>query len=68
LWGRDNGGRFATIGRSAAATVRGTRWLTEDTCAGTRVSVDQGAVVVRPTGKGRAVTVRAHHSRLVRAT
>jgi hypothetical protein len=68
LWGRDHGGRFVTIGRSAAATVRGTRWLTEDTCAGTRVSVDAGAVVVRPTHKGRAVTVRAHHSHLVRAT
>jgi hypothetical protein len=67
LWGRDHGGRFVTIGRSAAATVRGTRWLTEDTCAGTRVSVDQGAVVVRPNGKGRAVVVRAHHSHLVRS-
>jgi hypothetical protein len=67
LWGRDKGGRFATIGRSASATVRGTRWLTEDTCAGTRVTVAEGAVAVQPRRAGRAVTVRAGHSRLVRA-
>lgn len=67
LWGRDNGGRFSTIGRSASATVRGTRWLTEDTCAGTRVTVAEGAVSVRPRRGGHAVTVRAGHSRLVRA-
>jgi hypothetical protein len=67
LWGRDNGGRFQTVGRSASATVRGTRWLTEDSCAGTRVTVAQGAVTVRPRHGGRAVTVRAGHSRLVRA-
>ena len=67
LWGRDKGGHFSTIGRSASATVRGTRWLTADTCAGTRVTVSQGAVTVRPRHGGRAVTVRAGHSHLVRA-
>jgi hypothetical protein len=30
----DGNGSFRTRGRHAAATVRGTKWLTEDTCAG----------------------------------
>ena len=41
LWG-DGKGKFRTKGRYAAATVRGTRWLTQDTCAGTLVRVTQG--------------------------
>jgi hypothetical protein len=66
LWGRDQGGRFQTVGRAAAATVRGTRWLTRDTCEGTRVTVAQGAVVVRARGGGRSVVVSAGHSYLAR--
>ena len=31
LWG-DGKGKFRTKGRYAAATVRGTRWLVQDTC------------------------------------
>ena len=34
LWG-DGKGSFRTSGRYSAATVRGTRWLTEDRCDGT---------------------------------
>jgi hypothetical protein len=34
LWGRDRNGRFRTHGNDSVASVRGTRWLTEDTCAG----------------------------------
>ena len=36
LWSKDSHGRFVTRGRSAVATVRGTLWLTQETCAGTR--------------------------------
>ena len=67
LWGRDNGGRFQTRGKTAAATVRGTRWLTEDTCEGTRVQVAQGAVTVRDLVRRRDVLVRAGRSYLARA-
>ena len=42
VWGQDSGGRFQTHGQSSVATVRGTRWLTEDTCTGTRVRVARG--------------------------
>ena len=31
-------GRFRTRGRNSSATVRGTQWLTEDNCNGTKVS------------------------------
>ena len=60
LWGRDKGGKFKTHGRDSTASVRGTRWLTEDTCAGTTVRVLAGAVAVTPThGRGKTVVVRA---------
>ena len=63
--GQDSGGRFQTHGKNSVATVRGTRWSTEDTCTGTRVRVTQGAVAVKPAGK-RAVLVRAGHSSFTR--
>ena len=66
LWGQDKGGRFTTIGHGASATVRGTRWLTQDTCEGTRVTVTQGAVDVWDRGRHRRVHVRAGHSYLAR--
>jgi hypothetical protein len=46
LWGQDRGGRFRTHGASSVATVRGTHWLTEDTCAGTLTKVAEGVVSV----------------------
>ena len=46
LWG-DGHGRFRTKGRRAAATVRGTKWLTEDRCDSTKITVKRGTVVVR---------------------
>lgn len=67
LWGRDHHGRFATSGRFASAEVRGTVWLTQDRCDGTRIAVRQGAVLVRDTARHRTVVVRAGHSYLVRA-
>ena len=67
LWGRDHGGRFRTVGRQSQATVRGTRWLTEDRCEGTLTRVRSGAVAVRDRGRHRTVIVRAGHSYLARA-
>ena len=40
-------GRYRTRGRHSAATVRGTRWVTEDRCDGTLTKVQRGTVVVR---------------------
>jgi hypothetical protein len=67
LWGRDSGGRFRTHGKDSVAAVRGTRWLTEDSCAGTRTRVTEGEVSVRDLHRKRSVTVRAGHSYLARA-
>jgi hypothetical protein len=65
LWGRDDGGRFQTRGRGSVATVRGTRWLTEDFCDGTRTTVTSGAVAVRSRRTGRTTLVHAGHHRFV---
>jgi hypothetical protein len=66
LWGRDRNGRFRTHGNDSVASVRGTRWLTEDTCAGTRTRVTEGSVAVRDLHRKRTVVVRAGHSYLSR--
>jgi uncharacterized repeat protein (TIGR01451 family)/CSLREA domain-containing protein len=60
-------GRFRTRGRNSHATVRGTKWLTKDTCAGTLTVVRQGSVRVRDLRKRRTVTVRAGRRYLARA-
>jgi hypothetical protein len=62
----DGKGSFRTRGRHAAATVRGTRWLTQDTCAGTLVRVSRGSVSVRDFTRKRTVTVRRGKSYLAR--
>jgi streptogramin lyase len=67
LWGRDRGGRFRTYGRHSQATVRGTRWLTKDTCDGTLTVVRRGAVMVRDLARHRNVLVRAGHRYFARA-
>ncbi|HTZ88579.1 MAG TPA: choice-of-anchor L domain-containing protein [Solirubrobacteraceae bacterium] len=64
LWGEAKGD-FRTEGRYASATVRGTRWLTEDTCAGTIVRVARGIVSVHNVPQDRNVLVRAPHALLV---
>jgi hypothetical protein len=46
LWG-DGKGAFRTSGKYSAATVRGTKWLVEDSCAGTLTRVATGVVAVR---------------------
>jgi hypothetical protein len=40
-------GRFRTRGRNSSATVRGTKWVTEDTCAGTRTLDREGEVLAK---------------------
>jgi hypothetical protein len=62
LWGSDHHGSFRTRGSSAAAEVRGTVWLTQDTCAGTGVRVKHGAVAVRDFARRRTVVLRAGQS------
>jgi hypothetical protein len=58
LWG-DGSGRFRTNGNYSAATVRGTRWLTQDTCDSTLTRVVRGVVAVRDKVKRKTVIVRA---------
>jgi hypothetical protein len=50
-------GNFRTRGKRASAIVRGTYWLTEETTAGTRVSVRRGLVAVRDFVRKRTVLV-----------
>ncbi len=66
LWGSDDRGRFQTRGRGSVATVRGTRWLTQDTCAGTLTRVVAGAVAVRDLRGGRTTVVTRGHQHLAR--
>jgi hypothetical protein len=67
LWGSDKNGKFRTHGRHSVATVRGTKWVTTETCAGTRTTVTEGAVSVRDKHRRTSVLVRAGHSYLARA-
>lgn len=67
LWG-DAHGDYQTGGRYASATVGGTRWLTEDSCAGTRVKVARGVVGVSDHRSHRDVIVTAGHSYLARSS
>lgn len=66
LWGKGRG-RFRTRGRRAAGTVRGTTWLTQDTCTSTTIRVREGVVAVRDFVRRRTVTVRAGRSYTARA-
>ena len=66
LW-VDGKGAFRTKGRYSAATIRGTRWLTDDRCDGTLTRVTQGAVGVRDLVKRKTVVVRARGRYLARA-
>ena len=66
VWGRGKG-RFTTRGRYSSATVRGTRWLTQDQCNGTLTRVVRGIVRVRDFRLRKNVLVRAGHSYLSKA-
>jgi hypothetical protein len=66
LWGSDDHGKYRTHGQNSVATVRGTVWVTIETCAGTWTRVSKGAVSVHNLHTDRTVTVRAGHSYLAR--
>jgi hypothetical protein len=66
LWSNARG-RFRTVGRSSAATVRGTIWLTQDRCDGTLTRVRRGRVVVRDFRARRTITLTAGEQYLARA-
>ena len=55
-------GQVPHQGKYSAATVRGTKWLVEDSCAGTLTKVDQGVVQVHDNVTRKNVTVRAKKS------
>ncbi len=57
LWGSGKG-NFRTAGHYSAATVRGTRWLVQDTCTTTLTKVTQGVVEVRDNVRRKTVLVR----------
>jgi len=57
LWGEGKGA-FRTSGKYSAATVRGTRWYVEDSCAGTLTKVTQGVVTVDDFAAHRRLTLR----------
>jgi hypothetical protein len=61
LWGNAQG-RFRTRGRNSAATVRGTLWLTKDSCNSTTTVVREGTVVVRDFARRKNVTVKKGRS------
>jgi hypothetical protein len=65
LWG-SGAGHYITRGRYAAAVVRGTVWLTQDTCSGTLVRVQSGTVSVLDNVRHRTFTVHAGQSYLAK--
>jgi hypothetical protein len=65
LWG-DGKGSFRTTGKYSSATVRGTKWLVQDTCAGTLTRVVRGTVTVRDNVKHKTIIVKAGKSYLAR--
>jgi hypothetical protein len=65
LWG-DGKGAFRTSGKYSSATVRGTKWLVQDSCAGTLTRVVRGSVKVRDNVRHKTVTVAAGKSYLAR--
>ena len=67
LHASDRRGRFRTVGKYSAATVRGTVWDTTDRCDGTLTTVRQGTVVVHDDTRNVDVVVHAGHSYLALA-
>jgi Mg-chelatase subunit ChlD len=64
VWGNAKGS-FRTKGKYAAATVRGTLWLTTDYCEGTNVRVVRGKLDVFDRVKRKHTLVAAGHSLFV---
>jgi hypothetical protein len=65
LWGEGTGS-FRTRGQYSAATIRGTKWLVQDSCSGTLTKVATGVVSVRDDVKRRTVLVKAGGSYLAK--
>lgn len=65
LWG-DGKGRFRTRGRYGAATVRGTKWLVEDLCEGTKITVARGVVDGTDLVRNTTRQVKAGQNVLIR--
>ncbi len=65
LWG-DGKGAFRTSGKYSSATVRGTKWLVQDSCAGTLTRVVRGTVKVRDNVRRKTITVAAGKSYLAK--
>ncbi|WP_354701467.1 Virginiamycin B lyase [Paraconexibacter sp. AEG42_29] len=66
VWG-DGKGTFRTTGRRSSATVRGTRWLTQDRCDGSTLTrVLRGVVSVKDVAKARPITLTAGRSYVAR--
>ena len=66
LWAEGHG-NFTTNGNYASASVRGTKWLTEDLCEGTLIHVATDRVAVTSRVNHHHVTVKAGHSYLAKA-
>ena len=60
LWGSGRGS-YRTRGLYSSGTVRGTKWLTVDTCSGTLTFVVRGVVEVRDFTTGETIEVHAGH-------
>jgi hypothetical protein len=65
LWGSGKGS-FRISGRYSAATVRGTKWLVQDSCAGTLTRVLSGVVSVRDSVRHKTILLRAGKRYLAR--
>jgi hypothetical protein len=65
LWGSGKGS-FRVSGQYSSATVRGTKWLVQDTCAGTLTRVVSGVVSVRDSVRHKTVLLRAGKRYLAR--
>jgi hypothetical protein len=60
-------GRYRTRSRYSAATVRGTTWLTKDSCSGTLTTVKRGKVAVRDFRRKKTIIVSAGEKYLAKA-
>ena len=66
VWGSGKG-KFTTKGRYSSATVRGTKWLTQDQCNGTLTRVLRGVVSVQNFRTHKTIKVPAGHQYLAKA-
>ncbi len=67
LHASERGGRYRTVGRYAAATVRGTAWDTTDRCDGTLIGVHRGAVAVTDLVHHKTINLHAGQHYLAKA-